>query len=128
MAKTNTIDFSDFADQATEAMQPVFKFNAFAAKTFERAARKQWEIAGAVADLGFAQLHKLSQPTSDFQAFAADTQSYIGKVGETLTKGSLELVEISREAQGEAMDFFTQQAKEVAEQTKEVASKAKKAA
>ena len=74
------------------------------------------------------RLNNTAQPNTDVQAFISAQQELAGKLGETITKGSLELIEIARESQGEAFDLFTRQATEVAEQTKDVVEKAKKSA
>jgi len=121
-------NFTDIVERAQEAMAPVIRFNEFAAKSFERLARKQWQIASDVAEIGFATIQNTAKPTTDVQAFISSQQELAGKLGETLTKGSMELVEISRESQGEAYDLFTRQASEVAQQTKDVVEKAKKTA
>ncbi len=123
---STTENFTDFVERTQEAMAPAIRFNEFAAKSFERIARKQWQIATDMAEIGFATLHNTTRPSSDVQAFISTQQELAGKLGETLTKGSIELAEIARESQGEAFDLFTRQATEVAEQTKEVVEKAKK--
>ena len=127
MAK-NFDNVNDFVTGAQDALKPVAEFNTFATGAFERIARKQWEIAGGLLDLGFEQLRKTAQPGTDVQGYLAAQQEIAGRVGEAVTKGSLELLEIARETQGEAVELFTRNAKDVAEQTKEVVEKAKKAA
>ena len=121
-------NFTDFVERSQEALAPAIRFNEFAAQSFERIARKQWQIASDVAEIGFAQINAAARPTGDVQTFISAQQELAGKLGETLTKGSLELVEIAREAQGEAFDLFNRQATEVAEQTKDVVEKVKKSA
>ena len=123
-----TENVTDFIERTQEAMAPAIRFNEFAAKSFERIARKQWQIASDVAEIGFATLNNTAGPKTDVQAFISAQQELAGKLGETITKGSLELIEIARESQGEAFDLFTRQATEVAEQTKDVVEKAKKSA
>ena len=125
---STTENFTDFVERTQEALAPAIRFNEFAAKSFERIARKQWQIATDVAEIGFATINNTARPNTDVQAFINAQQELAGKLGETLTKGSLELVEIARESQGEAFDLFTRQATEVAEQTKDVVEKAKKSA
>ena len=120
--------FTDFVERTQEAMAPAIRFNEFAAKSFERMARKQWQIATDVAEIGFASIHNTTRPTTDVQAFISAQQELAGKLGETITKGSMEIIEIARESQSEAYDLFTQQATEVAEQTKEAVATAKKSA
>ena len=119
---------TEFVERAQEAFKPVADFNQFAATTFERLVRKQWEVAGGLVDLGLEQVKTAAAPSTDVQGFFATQQEIAGRVGETVTKGSLELLEIIRETQGEAIDLFSRQAKDVAEQTKDVVEKAKKAA
>ena len=121
-------NFTDFVERTQEAMAPAIRFNEFAAKSFERIARKQWQIASDMAEIGFATLNNTARPTNDVQAFVSAQQELAGKLGETLTKGSLELIEIARESQSEAYDLFTQQATEVAEKTKDAVEKAQKSA
>ena len=127
MSKTAD-NVTDFVERAQEAFKPVADLNQFAAATFERIARKQWEIAGGLLDLGLEQIKGASAPVTDVQGYFAAQQELAGRFGETVTKGSLELLEIVRETQGEAIELFSRQAKDVAEQTKEVVEKAKKAA
>ena len=40
-----TENLTDFVERTQEAMAPAIRFNEFAAKSFERIARKQWQIA-----------------------------------------------------------------------------------
>jgi phasin family protein len=120
---TNTQNFQSIVDAAQEAMVPMTKYNEFAVKAIERITRKQWEVASACVDLGIEQMQSLVK-TQDVQAAMTAQQETASRLSDTLTRGSMELMEIIRENQAEAIDLFTKQAKEVTEKAAKTAKKA----
>jgi phasin family protein len=114
-------NFQTMIDSAQEAIAPMFKYNEFAAKAFERVARKQWELAGACVDLGIEQMNSLAS-AKDVQTVLTTQQSLVTRWNETVSKGSMELMEIVRDNQSEALDLFTKQTKETAQKATKKAS------
>ena len=125
---TNSDSIADFAERAQDAFKPMTDFNQFAAANFDRLIRKQWEIASDLVDLGLQQVKTAAAPATDVPGFLADQQQLAGRLGDTVSKGSLELLEILRETQAEAVELFGRQAKDVAAQAKDVVEKARKKA
>jgi len=114
-------------DAAQEAFAPVGKYQEFTANAVERVARKQWELAQACFELGLEQL-QTSAKTHDIQGLVNAQQELASRWSDTLTRGSMELMEIVRENQSEAVDFVSKQAKEGATKATKATASAKKAA
>ena len=120
---SNVQSFQSIVDAAQEAMAPVTKYNEFAVKAMERITRKQWEVASACVELGLEQIQTLVK-TQDVQAAISAQQDATSRLSDTLTRGSMELMEIIRENQAEAVDLFTKQAKEATEKAAKTTKKA----
>ncbi len=115
--------FESIVDATQEAMAPVAKYNEFATKAVERIARKQWEVASACIELGFEQFGRVGKP-QDVQATMSAHQELASRWTDTLTRGTMEMMEIVRENQAEALELFTKQAKDVTEKASKATKKA----
>jgi phasin family protein len=125
---SNAQNFQSIVDATQDAMAPVARYNEFATKAIERIARKQWEVASACVELGLEQMSTFGK-TQDVQTAVSAQQELTSRWTDTLTRGSMEMMEIVRENQAEAVDIFTAHAKEAGEKaTKAAAKTAKKAA
>lgn len=114
-------------DTAQEAFAPVGKYQEFTATAVERVARKQWELAQACFELGLEQL-QTSASTRDVQGLISAQQELASRWSDTLSRGSMELMEIVRENQTEAVELMSKQAKEGADKATKATASAKKAA
>ena len=114
-------------DAAQEAFAPVGKYQEFTANAVERVARKQWELAQACFELGLEQMQTTAK-TRDIQGLVNAQQELASRWTDTLTRGSMELMEIVRENQSEAVDLASKQAKDGAAKATKATASAKKAA
>jgi len=115
--------FQSMIDTAQEAFAPIGKYQEFTAKAVEKVARKQWEVAQACLELGIEQLHAGTR-SKDVQSLLNAQQELASRWTDTVTRGSMELMEIVRENQSEAVELASRQAKETTEKATRAASPA----
>ena len=95
---TTTDPFARLFDTKEGALAQVVRFNEYAARTVEKVARYQYEVAGDLLDAGIEQMQlfsKIEKPEEMLHAEIELTQALAKKMAER-SEGFLKLAEESR--------------------------------
>ena len=95
-----TADFNAYIEATKKAFGPFAKFNELAARTIERTARYQYEVAGDLLNLGVAQM-QAATVAKDLPALLAKQTELATQFVEKNTARSQEAVKLASAAQGE---------------------------
>jgi Phasin protein len=115
-----TYDFNALLDMSKKAFAPAAKLNELTVRSFERAARAQYQFAGEMLDLTLGQMQALSA-AKDVSEVAAKTAAFTAKVNEKATARGQDLVKFATEAQAEVSKWFDETAAEIAAVSKKAA-------
>lgn len=99
-----TAEINSFVDQTRKIGAPFLKAHELSAKTFERVARYNYELAGDMLNFGLAQLHAATQ-AKDVPSLLQKQAELANAYFEKQTQRSQDLLKIASESQAEFTSF-----------------------
>ena len=102
-----TAEINAFLENSRKLAEPVARLQTLAARTFERFARYQYEVAGDYLHLGVATLHAATQ-SKDLPELIKKQSELANAAFEKQTQRSQDLLRLAGEAQADVTSWLDQ--------------------
>jgi phasin family protein len=107
-----TAEINAFLEASQKAFSPFVRFSELSARTVERLARHQYEVAGDALNFGLASLHA-STAAKDVPSYVQKSTELANQFVEKQTARQQELVKLATEYQAEFTQWFDKAAQEL---------------
>jgi len=107
-----TAEINAFIENSRKLAEPVARLQALSARTFERFARYQYEVAGDFLNLGVAALHAATQ-AKDLPELLKKQSEFANAYVEKTTQRSQDFMKLAGEAQADVTSWMDQTTTEV---------------
>jgi len=107
-----TAEINAFIENSRKLAEPVARLQALSARTFERFARYQYEVAGDFLNLGVAALHAATQ-AKDLPELLKKQTEFANAYVEKTTQRSQDFMKLAGEAQADVTSWMDQTSTEI---------------
>jgi phasin family protein len=107
-----TAEINAFIENSRKLAEPVARLQALSARTFERFARYQYEVAGDFLNLGVAAMHAAAQ-AKDLPELLKKQTEFANAYVEKTTQRSQDFMKLAGEAQADVTSWMDQTTTEV---------------
>lgn len=107
-----TAEINAFIENSRKLAEPVARLQALSARTFERFARYQYEVAGDFLNLGVAALHAATQ-AKDLPELLKKQTEFANAYVEKTTQRSQDFMKLAGEAQADVTSWMDQTTTEI---------------
>ena len=107
-----TAEINAFIENSRKLAEPVARLQALSARTFERFARYQYEVAGDFLNLGVAAMHAATQ-AKDLPELLKKQSEFANAYVEKTTQRSQDFMKLAGEAQADVTSWMDQTTTEI---------------